>query len=260
MADVRLSSGLQLHWLVKECRCLQQCKILILGYILVQVYNIHDYLKLYLPCTTATAACLQGFVSDIPEENTLMSYTRLRNNEDSTKTFLFPSTAFLCNGTLQELAIPYVVNGSDHLVWHTNLTANMSVWRPTATGYTEVVRFQLVVHLPGANEDLVVVRNTHSDTIVARPLKLVTVHKGDIIGFTLTPETNAEYIPILLMRTTAERSEQEECGDINTTRNCNIIRDKMPLVAVNVTIPQGTVRIRTIICKQVCCTYVIWYI
>lgn len=174
-----------------------------------------------------------------------MRYTRLRNNEDSTKTFLFPSTAFLCNGTLQELAIPYVVNRSDHLVWHTNLTANISVWRPTVKGYTEVVRFELIVHLPADNEEqlYVVVRNTHTDTIVVQPLELVTVQKGDIIGVTLSPETNAEYIPILLTRSTgSESGKQEGCGDINTTRNCNVIQDNMPLIAVNVTMPQGTVR------------------
>lgn len=157
------------------------------------------------------------------------------------KTLLFPSTAFLCNGTLQELAIPYVVDRRDNLVWHANLTAAISVWRPTATGHTEVVRFQLAVHLPVANEDLLYVAiNTHSDTIVAQPPHLVTVHRGDIIGVTLSPKVKAEYIPLLLMKSTgSESSEQEGCGDINATHNCNIISDRTPLIAVNVTILQG---------------------
>lgn len=192
-----------------------------------------------------------------------MRHTRLWNEEDTTKTFLFPSTAFLCNGTLQELAIPYVVNGSDLLVWHTNLTANISVWRPTVKGYTEVVRFELVAHLPADNEEelYVVARNTHTDTIVVRPLELVAVQKGDIIGVTLSPKTNAEYIPILLMRSTgSESGKQEGCGDINTTRNCNVIQHKMPLIAVNVTMPQGTVSMRTIIgtyVRKYVCTHTV---
>ena len=135
------------------------------------------------------------------------------------------------------------MDSSDNLVWHANLTAAMSVWRPTATGYTEVVRFQLAVHLPIANEELLyVASNIRSDTIVARPLHLVTVQRGDIIGVTLSPKATAAYIPLLLMKSSAsdhESGEQEGCGDINATRNCNIVSDKMPIIAVNVTNLQG---------------------
>ena len=203
-------------------------------FLLIYIY------QLPFSCTAAAGACLQGFIGDIPEENTLTAYSRLKNNDDSTKTFLFPSTAFLCNGTLHELAIPYVVNGSDNLVWHKQLTANMSVWRPTATGYTEVVRFQLFVNLPTPNgEHFYVASRTLSDTAVAQPLNLTTVHRGDIIGVTLSPKVKAEYIPMLMRSSGSEGGKREGCGDINTTHNCNIIRDKMPLIAANVTILQG---------------------
>lgn len=116
----------------------------------------------------------------------------------------------------------------------------MSVWRPTATGgYTEVVRFQLFVNLPTGNEEFYVARRILSDTIVVQPLNLTTVQRGDIIGVTLSPKVNTEYIPLLMRSSGFEGGKREGCGDINTTLNCNIIRDKMPLIAANVTILQG---------------------
>ena len=157
------------------------------------------------------------------------------------KTFLFPSTAFLCNGTLQELAVPYVVDIRDSLVWHTNLTAAISVWRPTEIGHTEVVQFQLTVHLPGGNdESLYVAEDTHSGAVIVRPLKEVTVQRGDIIGVTLSPKGRQDNIPLLLRRSAGSGgSEDEGCGSINATHNCNMIYDKIPLVAVNLTLSQG---------------------
>ena len=143
-----------------------------------------------------TDTCLSGFTQTLPKQEEWNRYATLHPEGRSSRTYLFPSLRFACEGRLERLEFVPAAMSSEY--WNDFIGLYFSVWRPDGIGY-----------IPVASQEF---RITNAQSTWTSPLVInlpTDVGEGYIVGVTLPPSTptvfNSQWfrgIPLRMFTTT----------------------------------------------------------
>ena len=170
-------------------------------------------------------ACLQEFTQNLPSEDEWSQFSTTTLDPGRTnKTFLFPSLRFTCNGTLKALQFPTEIRGNASRHWASNLTTEVSIWRPGhgVEGYY-LIASKEIFHPTAHGESCTAIDITavYRYSIKAE-FDSITILKNDIVGIKFHGTDNncgTKYLPVLLKQTgssVALSVENREDGTVYT--------------------------------------------